>query len=53
MEAVIADPEKASIARQWHGKYLSMITNNYAATDELLEVVFSMWFVPRVYKENQ
>jgi hypothetical protein len=36
MKAGIADPEKTSIARQWHGKHISIVTNNYVTTEELL-----------------
>jgi hypothetical protein len=52
MKARIADPEKTSNARQWHDKHVSAVTNNYT-TEELLETVFSMWSVPRLYNENQ
>jgi hypothetical protein len=37
MKAGIADPENPSIARQRHGKHVSVVTNNYATTEELLE----------------
>jgi hypothetical protein len=53
MEARIADPETTSIARQQHGKHVSAVTNNHATIEELLEVVISMWFVLRLYKDNQ
>jgi hypothetical protein len=41
MKAGRADPEKTSIARQRHGKLVSIITNNHATTEEeLFEAVF-------------
>jgi hypothetical protein len=49
----IADPENTSVAYQWHGKHFSAVANNHAATEELLEAVFSMRSVPRLYKKNQ
>jgi hypothetical protein len=48
----VGDSEKTSIARQWHSKHVSTVTNNHA-TEELLVVVFSIGSVPRLYKENQ
>jgi hypothetical protein len=53
MKARIADPEKISIARQRHGKQASLVTNIHATTEELLETVFFMHSVSRLYKENQ
>jgi hypothetical protein len=53
MKAVIADPEKISIAAQRRGKHVISVTNNHATTEELSEAKFSMRSVPRLYKENQ
>jgi hypothetical protein len=53
MKAEIADPENTSIAKQWHGKHLSALTNNHATTKELLEAVFSVQSVRRLCKEKQ
>jgi hypothetical protein len=50
MNAGIADPEKASTAKQRHGKHFSMVTNNHATTEELLEAVISTLSVPRLCK---
>jgi hypothetical protein len=36
MKARIADPEETSVAKQWHGKDLSMATNAHATIEELL-----------------
>jgi hypothetical protein len=52
MKAGIADSEKTSNARQWSGKYISTITNNSSTIEELLEAVFSIQSVPRLYKEK-
>jgi hypothetical protein len=53
MKAEIADPEKTSTARQRRGKHVSVVTNNYATTEELLEAVFSVRSMLRLYTENQ
>jgi hypothetical protein len=46
-------PRKTSTARQRHSKHVSAVMCNHAKTEELLEAVFSMRSVPRLYKENQ
>jgi uncharacterized protein YabN with tetrapyrrole methylase and pyrophosphatase domain len=46
-------PRETSSARQRHGKHVSAVTNNHATTEELSDVVFSMWSVSRLYKEDQ
>jgi hypothetical protein len=51
MKAGIADPEKTSITKQRHGKHVSAVTNNNT-TEKLLEAVFSMRSVPRLYDEQ-
>jgi hypothetical protein len=53
MKARLADSEKISIARQWHSKHISVVMDNHSITGDLLEVVFSMRSMPRLYKENQ
>jgi hypothetical protein len=53
MKARITDHEKTSTARQQQGKPISMVTNNHVTRDKLLEAAFSMWSMPRLYKENQ
>jgi hypothetical protein len=53
MKSWIADPEKTSITRQQHDKHVPTVTDNYTTVEELLEAVFSMWSVLRLYKENQ
>jgi hypothetical protein len=49
MKAGTEDPETTSTARQRHD---TTVTNNQA-TEELLDAVFYMRYVPRLYKENQ
>jgi hypothetical protein len=53
MKARIPDAEKTFIVRQRLGKHVSAVTNNHAITEELLEAVFSMQSLPRLYKKNQ
>jgi hypothetical protein len=36
-----------------YGRHASAVTNNHATTEELLEVMFSMRSLPRLYEENQ
>jgi hypothetical protein len=36
-----------------NGKHVYAVTNNHRTTDELLEAMFSMRCVPRLYKNNQ
>jgi hypothetical protein len=45
-------PEETAIARQRHGKHVSVAVDMHATVEELLEAVFSMWSVPRLYNEN-
>jgi hypothetical protein len=46
------DPEKTSIARQWLGKHIPAATNMHT-TEELLEALFSMLSMSRLYNEDQ
>jgi hypothetical protein len=36
------EQEEAAITKQWHGKHVSIATNRYEATEELLEMMFSL-----------
>jgi hypothetical protein len=46
-------PEETAIARQWHTKHMSAATDTRIEwVEELLEAVFSVWSVPRLYNEN-
>jgi hypothetical protein len=51
VKAGVANPEKTSIPRQQHGKRVSVVTTTQQ--QELLEVVFSVWSMLSLYKENQ
>jgi hypothetical protein len=45
--------EEMSIARLWHGKNISAPMNNWATiTGELLDAVFSMQSMPRLYNRD-
>jgi hypothetical protein len=52
MKARIADQEKTSIARQQLGKHVSAVMNNHATTEDLIEAVFSMQSMLRLYKNQ-
>jgi hypothetical protein len=45
-------PEETAIASQWHAKHVSMAMATHATIEELLEGVFSMWPVLRLYNEK-
>jgi GTP1/Obg family GTP-binding protein len=45
--------KEAAIARQQHGKLISAAKNQHAMMEVLLEVVFSMLSLPRLYTEDQ
>jgi hypothetical protein len=47
------EQERTIIARHWLHKYVSAAKNKYATTAELMEVVFSVWFVLMQYMKNQ
>jgi hypothetical protein len=51
MKARTVEPEEMIIARQWFGKHVPVAMNIH--TTELLEVVFSMQSMPRLYNEDQ
>jgi hypothetical protein len=40
-------------ARQHHSKHASAVMNTHATIKQLLEVVFSVPSVPKLYNENQ
>jgi hypothetical protein len=48
LKARILEPEKTCIARQRLGSHFSAVMNMQAATEELLEAVFSMYSVPTI-----
>jgi hypothetical protein len=43
------DPEETAFARQQHAKHMSMAMDMHAAIEELLEAVFSMQSMLRLY----
>jgi hypothetical protein len=47
------EQEDAAIARQQRRKQVSAATNRHATIEELLEVVFSLWCMQRLYSEDQ
>jgi hypothetical protein len=47
------EQEEAAIARQRRGKHVSAATNQHATIEGVLEAVFSVWSVPRLYSEDQ
>jgi hypothetical protein len=47
------EQEEAAIARQRRHKRVSTSTNKHATVEELLEMVFSIWSVLRLYSEDQ
>jgi hypothetical protein len=42
-----------AVARQWHGKQVSMATNTPTTIEEWWEGVFSVQSMPRLYNEDQ
>jgi hypothetical protein len=47
------EQKEAAVAKQRCGKQISAATNKDATIEELLEAVFSMRFVLRLYVEDQ
>jgi ribosome-interacting GTPase 1 len=45
--------KEAVIARQQHGKHIPVATNQHATMEVLLEVVFSMLSLRRLYIDDQ
>jgi hypothetical protein len=41
------------IARQWLGKHVPAVMDIYAMIGKLLEAVFSVWFMLRLYNKAQ
>jgi hypothetical protein len=50
LKARSAEREETAVAKQGLGKQVSSARNNQAKIEELLEAMFSMWSVPRLYK---
>jgi hypothetical protein len=49
LKARVVKQEEASVARQQRGKYVSVTTNKRATIEELLQAVFSIQFMKRLY----
>jgi hypothetical protein len=47
------EPEETATARQQQRKHMSVATDMHATTEELLEMVFYMWSVPRLCSEDE
>jgi hypothetical protein len=41
----IVEPEETTVARQQPGEHIPMTVNTYATIEELLGIVFSMWYM--------
>jgi hypothetical protein len=41
-----------AFARQQLDKHMSTVTDTHAAVEELLEIMFSVWSLPRLYRED-
>jgi hypothetical protein len=49
MKARIVEQKDAVIAKPQHSKHVSLAMNKHATIGELLEVMFSMWSMLRLY----
>jgi hypothetical protein len=47
----IAEPEETVVVRQWLSKQAPLAMDMHATTEELLEAVFSMRPMPRLYDD--
>jgi hypothetical protein len=59
LKARIAEPEEMAVAKQWLCKRISTVTNHvteathiHATTEKLLEVVFSVGSMQRLYQDS-
>jgi ribosome-interacting GTPase 1 len=53
VKARIVEREKTAVARQRSHKYISASTHKHATIEELLDAVFSLRSVTRLYNENE
>jgi hypothetical protein len=51
-ESRIVKGIKEAIARQRHDKHMSVVMSKYATIEELLEMMFSLRSVPRLYSKE-
>jgi hypothetical protein len=52
LKTKIAEQEQVVGTRQGHGKHVSTPMNKHATIEELLEVVFCTWSMPRLHSMN-
>jgi hypothetical protein len=50
---VTPEPEKTSVASQYHGKHVSVATNTHATIEEPQEAVFYTHSVLRLYNQDK
>ena len=43
----------ATIARKRHSNYVSAAISKHETTEELLEAMFAMWSMPRLYSDDK
>jgi hypothetical protein len=48
----VVEPEEMAVAGQWLSKYKSVTVDMHTTIEELLKVVFSRWFILRLYSEG-
>jgi hypothetical protein len=52
-ESCNSETEEVAIARQWLSRHISAATNQHVTIAELMEVVFSVWSMLKLYSEGQ
>jgi hypothetical protein len=50
-ETRLAERMDVVTGKQQHSKHITTATNQHATTEELLEIIFSMWSMPLLYNE--
>lgn len=48
----IVESEETAISRQWPSKHAPVTTDTHATMEELEEVVFSVWSMPKLYNKD-
>jgi hypothetical protein len=46
------DPEETAVSRQRYGKHVYLAVDTHPTIEELLEAVFYVWFMLRLYSEG-
>jgi hypothetical protein len=49
----IVETEETAVARQRRDRHLSAATDTHTTLEKLLEAMFSVWYVPRLYRESR